>query len=483
MTTPHMNSHKTEMLALAGTVPRRVQVNDDSSTQFPGQSNANSPKTNGEGPALDITVTKSGSMKEGVAVAAPLRVLGKGSDGQMVNAPLKIVVAEDSELQRLHLCSLINGLGFEAIEAEDGRVALELIQQTGAQILISDLEMPYIDGIALTREVRKLTTDHYVHVIMVTGADEVEVRDEALMAGADDFITKGSSTAMLKARLRTATRLITHAAELAERTRVLKETNERIEEDLRAAAAAQRQLLPTMREDILGFSVASAFVPSSIVSGDMFGCFELDDGNLGFYAVDVSGHGVHASLLSVAIGHLITPEYFQNQAFNEEGAPDPAALVDALNVRFSASDNDDYFTMFCGIIDAASGQLDYCQAGYPSPFYVTESGNTEPVGDGGFPVGLIASAVYENKSHYLGTGCALVICSDAACEAENPANEPFGNERVRKVAQTIAVNKPCEIPEKMVCALSEWRGGKPLEDDLTVVALKRRTSHDTHNHA
>lgn len=401
----------------------------------------------------------------------------------MVTARLKIIVAEDSELQRLYLCSLINGLGFEAIEAEDGRAALDLIQRSGAEILISDLEMPHLDGIGLTREVRQLDRDHYVHIIMVTEADEVEIRDKALRAGVDDFITKGSSIAMLKARLSTAARLIEHAFELAERTRLLKETNERIKEDLRAAAAAQRQLLPTMHEDILGFSVALAFVPSAIVSGDMFGCFELDDGNLGFYAVDVAGHGVHAALLSVAIGHLITPEYFQSQAFGIGSGPNPAGLVDALNVRFSASDNDDYFTMFCGVVDTRSGRMDYCQAGYPSPFLVTETGTAQPIGDGGFPVGLIRKARYENNALDVEVGSSLVLCSDAACEAENTAHQQFGTRRVRQVAQTIAAHKPCEIPEKMIGALSKWRGDKPLEDDLTVVALKRRTPHDSHNQA
>jgi len=207
-----------------------------------------------------------------LSVALAPMVGARATDGTARSTPplLKVIVAEDSELQRLFLCSLINGLGFEAIEAEDGRVALDLIQQTGAQILISDLEMPHLDGVGLTRKIRQLGLDHYVHVIMVTGADETEIRDEALLAGVDDFITKGSSTAMLKARLRTATRLVSH----------------------RAAAEAQRQLLPNLRKDILGFGVASAFVPSSIVSGDMFGCFELENGNLGFYAIDVSGHGV-----------------------------------------------------------------------------------------------------------------------------------------------------------------------------------------------
>lgn len=154
---------------------------------------------------------------------------------------LKVIVAEDSELQRLYLCSLINGLGFEAIEAKDGLIALELVAQTGAEIVISDLEMPHLDGIGLTRKIRALELDQYVHVIMVTDADEVEMRDEALQAGVDDFISKGSSTALLKARLQTAVRLINHASELADRTRIIKETNARIQVDLRRPAA-QRQL-------------------------------------------------------------------------------------------------------------------------------------------------------------------------------------------------------------------------------------------------
>lgn len=233
----------------------------------------------------------------------------------------------------------------------------------------------------------------------------------------------------------------------------------------------------------MGYHIASAFVPSAIVSGDMFGCFALNDTKLGFYAVDVSGHGVHASLLSVAIGHLITPDYFRNQTISDGPTADPAALVASLNDRFSPSDNDDYFTMFCGVIDTATGHLDYCQAGYPSPIYVNETGVTKPVGDGGFPVGMIPTATYQNNTLQLDAGAALVVCSDAACEAENPACEPFGNDRMHKVAATVRSKTVEDIPTKMIGALSAWRAGKPLEDDLTVVAIKRKISHDTHHHA
>lgn len=399
----------------------------------------------------------------------------------MPKSLLKIIVAEDSELQRVYLCRMIDALGYEAIPAQDGQEALELVQETEAQIVISDLQMPKLDGIALTQEIRNLDVEHYIHIIMLTGSEETEVRQEALNAGVDDFLTKGGSPAMLKARVRTATRLINHAKELADRTRVLKEYNDRIQEDLRAAAMAQRQLLPDMHEEILGFDIASIFVPSSIVSGDMFSCFALSDQKLGFYAVDVSGHGVHASLLSVAIGHLITPEYFRTKTLDIDGLPDPAALVSELNTRFSAADNDDYFTMFCGVIDTSTGRLDYCQAGYPSPFYVQQNGTTEAVGDGGFPVGMMRQAAYENHILKIEVDGALVICSDAASEAENCASGSFGDARVSSIAATLPSVGISEIPNKIVQALNEWRAGKPLEDDLTVMALKRKAPDDTYN--
>jgi sigma-B regulation protein RsbU (phosphoserine phosphatase) len=401
---------------------------------------------------------------------------------QQTQAPrLKVIVAEDSDLQRLFLCSLINGLGFEAIEAADGDIALDLVARTKAEIVISDLEMPHLDGIDLTREIRARNLDQYVHVIMVTGADDVDLRDAALVAGVDDFITKESSPALLKARLQTAVRLINHAAELADRTRIIKETNQRIQDDLRAAAVAQCQLLPNLQDEVMGFRVASAFVPSSIVSGDMFGYFELNDEKLGFYAVDVSGHGVHASLLSVAIGHLITPDYFRTHAFNAHGQPDPAGMVATLNSRFSAFGGDDYFTMFCCIVDRVSGRLDFCQAGYPSAFYVDPAGRVTLVGDGGFPVGMMPAATYENNARQFEIGATLVICSDAAAEAENLSNQPFGTPRLGDIARLFPRLGVDEIPQSIVQALNLWRNGVPLEDDLTVLALERKKPSDTYN--
>jgi sigma-B regulation protein RsbU (phosphoserine phosphatase) len=386
---------------------------------------------------------------------------------------LKIIVAEDNLVQRLYLSKLIESLGYEAIPADDGQAAIQELRRSRIQIVISDYQMPNMDGIQLTKAVRALDLDHYVYIIMITGSENDELRTEALDAGVDDFLNKTRSPIMLNARIRAATRLIQHADELAERTRILKETNDRIQEDLRAAAAAQRQLLPDFKEEMSGFDISSAFVPSSFVSGDMFGCFPLNEDTLGFYMIDVSGHGVHASLLSVALGYLITPEFFRTFALQDGQPFDPAALVANLNDRFYSSDNDEYFTMFCGVIDTASGELTYCQAAYPSPYYVDEEGAVDMVGNGGFPVALLPSMTYENNSIHLAQGGTLVVCSDAVTEAENEKNAPFGLDRLKRMVGTMPYVGAKQMPETIVQSLTDWRGGNTLEDDLTVVALKR----------
>lgn len=390
-----------------------------------------------------------------------------------MSTSLKILVAEDNLVQRVYLCKLIETLGYEAVPVAGGVEALETVRDSKIQIVLSDYQMPGLDGIGLTRAIRALELEHYVYVIMITGSENDNVRAAALDAGVDDFLNKMRSPVMLNARIRAATRLIQHADALAERTRVLKESNERIQADLHAAAAAQRQLLPDIEKELLGFTVASAFVPSSFVSGDMFGCFALDDTRLGFYAVDVSGHGVHASLLSVAIGHLITPEFFATTVLKATDRPDPAALVTALNERFAGADNDDYFTMFCGVIDTGTGAMEYCQAAYPSPYHVDAAGAVQPVGDGGFPVGMLPFATYENNATCIPQGSALVICSDAASEAVDAQNMPFGLDRLRDIVARMPDLGPRKMPASIVAALNAWRGGRSLEDDLTVVALER----------
>lgn len=386
-----------------------------------------------------------------------------------------VVVAEDNQLQRLYASKILENLGYEALQAANGHEALDLLRETGAQILVCDLDMPGMDGHELVQRVRadmNGASDHYVHIIMVTGKDQKRDRDLALDAGVDDFMGKPLEPATLTARIRSTERLLTHEKLLAERTRILAEANARIEQDLRTAARAQKRLLPEKHIRIDDLNFHSEFVPSNIFSGDMFGFFKPTDNHVAFYSVDVAGHGLQASFLSVALGHLLTPAYFQKNAFDADGNPDLAALASRLNARFYMQDDAEYFTMFCGVIERGSDVLHFCQAGAPSPWLIDPDGSVRLVGDGGFPVALVQDAIFENSSVPFPPGASLVTCSDGAPEAENTKGQPFGNHGV-EAALAACPDDPARIPQTIVKALGSWCNARPLDDDLTILVCER----------
>ncbi len=383
---------------------------------------------------------------------------------------MRVIVADDDALQRKFTSAVLTKLGHEPLEVPDGLSALRAVRETDAAAIICDINMPGMDGLQVAREVRALNLPRYVHFIIVTGRDHLENRRAALEAGVDDFMAKPFDFATMTARLRAAERLAAHESVLSERNRTLQLAKERIESDLQAAARAQHRLLPPAIGRSGPCEVHSAFRPSSIVSGDMFNYFDLPGNRMGFYVIDVAGHGINAALLSVSLSHLITPEYFASLGIAPDGQPDPAALVAALNRRFLHDDGDEYFTMFCGVIDFDASRLCYCQAGYTTPMHLSAEGRLTQIGNGGFPVALWPRADFVNETASFARGDRLLLCSDGACEAENPAGEPFGQDRLEAVFRTAA---EAEVTPLLLSALEAWRAGAPLEDDLTILTLKR----------
>ncbi|RED18037.1 PP2C family protein-serine/threonine phosphatase [Pontivivens insulae] len=388
---------------------------------------------------------------------------------------LKIVVVEDDYFQRTYAVSLLRKLGHIALEAEDGATALEVLRESGAKIVICDLDMPGMDGHTLVRHVRdewRGEDESYVHILMVTASSQTADREIALEAGVDDFMLKPLELPILSARIASVARMIRHERLLEQRKRGLEEANTRILRDLEAASRAQRRLLPDVGRDIGGLRFHSEFVPSQILSGDMFGFFELPNGMVAFYAIDVAGHGVRASLKSVALGHLLTAAYFNSYAFAEDGSPDPARLVERLNERFFEDGHEEYFTMFCGIFDGATGRVSVCNAGYQPPWIARVRDGVSLLDLGGFPVALLGSATFETEHLTLDPGDLLVLCSDGATEADDLAGQAFGEPRVQQVVETCK-DRPKMIPAHLLDVLDRWRDGRALDDDLTILICER----------
>ena len=100
----------------------------------------------------------------------------------------RILIVDDEENSRTGLSKILTRSGYEVLTAGDGKEALEKVRQTTCHLVITDMKMPRMDGIALLREVKKVHP--HIGVIMVTAYGEVDSYLEAMNLGAFEYLNK-----------------------------------------------------------------------------------------------------------------------------------------------------------------------------------------------------------------------------------------------------------------------------------------------------
>jgi two-component system cell cycle response regulator len=123
---------------------------------------------------------------------------------------MRILLAEDSKVYRHLVTAFLRDWGFEAVIANDGSEAWELLQKPGApRLALLDWVLPGIDGVELCRRIRhRDATEPYIYTLLLTSKSQKQDLLEAMQAGADDFLTKPFDAPELRARLLAATRIL-----------------------------------------------------------------------------------------------------------------------------------------------------------------------------------------------------------------------------------------------------------------------------------
>ncbi len=103
-----------------------------------------------------------------------------------------VLVAEDSITSRMLLKNVLEAAGYNVVTAVDGRDGLNMIKQELPDILVSDVEMPHMDGFSLTSEVRKMAQGASLPIVLVTSLGSQQDRERGVESGADAYIIKSS---------------------------------------------------------------------------------------------------------------------------------------------------------------------------------------------------------------------------------------------------------------------------------------------------
>lgn len=340
----------------------------------------------------------------------------------MSSETARILSVEDEATVRRSICTYLEDSGFEMLEAENGRIALEVFEAERPDLVLCDLRMPEVDGL---RVLETLSRDHpETPIIIVSGTGDMRDAVEALKLGAWDYIMKPIPDLMaLEHAVRKSlerARLIRENREYREH---LVETNTRLEESLRileddetSARRIQFQLLPPPRGTLHGIEFSRLLKTSTLLSGDFLDYFVIDDSKIGYYIADVSGHGVSSAFVTVLLKSTMSGLLEQYRQAENDTVLYPDRVLKIINDDIYRQDFDKYLTMFYVVLDLGENTLAYSNGGH-FPYPVLNAGEgAEFVGEKNLPVGLFEHATFKTITMGMPDRFVMALFSDGVFE-------------------------------------------------------------------
>ena len=243
----------------------------------------------------------------------------------------------------------------------------------------------------------------------------------------------------------------------------------RVEQDLDAARAIQRSLLPQAAPDIAGYSIGFRSSACYEVGGDYLDIFALPTGEQIMVVADVAGKGLASAIVSVAFRSA-----FRAMAATVGGSlSELAARISQQHWNEGQESRRRYVTAIFLKLDPAAHRLEILNAGHNDGFLVSPDGNTRAVEASGPPLGILPGTRYTSETFDFEEGTRLLFYTDGLTEVFRPDDEEFGPERLLQHFRQCVEPDSALMLESVWQALADFAGEIKQQDDMTALALHR----------
>ena len=250
---------------------------------------------------------------------------------------------------------------------------------------------------------------------------------------------------------------------------MIDEVERRNEQDLATAKTIQESSLPTEFPpfpDIHAFDIFASMRTAREVGGDFYDFFLIDDTTkVGFVMADVSGKGIPAALFMMAARSEL-------RNYMEAGLPLDEAVLSANHQLCLGNDAGMFVTCWVGVLDYATGELDYVNGGHNPPLLMHDGAWSWLRETSGLPLGTFDGLPYELHSMRLEPGDTIFTYTDGVTEAMNVDDELYGDERLEAVLGPCAEMDPRSIDEAVHLDVESYTKGAEQSDDITMLTLR-----------
>jgi sigma-B regulation protein RsbU (phosphoserine phosphatase) len=380
----------------------------------------------------------------------------------------KILVVDDEPdvelLIRQRFRRKIREGGFHFEFALNGEEALaKLNDDESIDIVMSDINMPVMDGLTLLSRLREM--DRLLRTVVVSAYGDMQNIRIAMNRGAYDFLTKPIDFEDFEITIQKTIQEIEGLRAGHKAQREL----DAIERELSVANRIQQSMLPRVFPpfpDRHDFEIYAEMEPARLVGGDFYDFFLIDADHFGFVIGDVSGKGVPAALFMAATRTLL-------RATAMQGTSSAECLRYVNNVLTKQGDGTMFVTLIYGILDTRTGQLDYCNAGHHHPWVFSPGGELRPASDGGGLIaGLYPGANYDCGTLRMNPGDGLLLYTDGLTEAFDATGRMFGEAKLKQALEAAALAPVDEIVKSTMQEVKTFLGAAPQSDDMTVLAMR-----------
>ncbi len=349
--------------------------------------------------------------------------------------------------------------------AQNGVQALnKLDQDPGISVILSDINMPEMDGLTLLEKVGERNNPGIKAVIISAYGDMENIRT-AMNRGAFDFLTKPINFADLDVTVQKTMQqleIIHHA---------LKARDElvAVQRDLSTATRIQQSLLPKMFPPFPNtpeVDVYAEMLTAKEVGGDFYDFYFIDEDRLAFAIGDVSGKGIPAAIYMAVSRTLLKAIAFQ--------LVNPGEVLRKLNAMLIAeSDTPTFVTVFYAVMNIRTGEVQFANGGHNLPYHVRPTGEILqlPMADG-MLLGKFPHIDFETKKLHLMKGDTLFIYTDGVSEAMDPEMNMYEESRLEAYLRTTAGCALQEIVKGSIADLKKHTKDAPQSDDITVLSLR-----------
>lgn len=359
---------------------------------------------------------------------------------------------------------------------------LERMESPGIDIVLSDLSLP--DSHGLETFTRLHAQAPQIPIIVLSGLNDTTVAVNAVHEGAQDFLVKGQVDGPSLARaIRYAIERKRMSEQLHRYADELRKKNAQLEADFNMAREIQQIFLPNEYPTFPGWAApeesalkfAHRYLPAAAVGGDFFDFFAIDDTTGGIFICDVMGHGMRAALITAIMRGLI--EELMSMASK------PGKFLTEINrsLRAILRQTREPFlaTAFYAVVDVATGEMQFANAGHPSPFFLNcKTRSVEPVKNfdarHGPALGLFERSIYPTCRMQVGAGDVLMLFTDGIYEVQDANEEEFGQERLLEFVRTHCESAPGEMFDALLGEAQRFSGTNDFEDDVCLASVEIR---------